>query len=98
MYFITALVCTVIAGALWFFFRDRKRLHLDVLTITYGASTLMWLIDVIYTAADGEAPLTFEPLDGWIALWTVLGSLFFWIVLSFILNNNVKVENKSEKK
>lgn len=98
MYFITALVCTVIAGALWFFFRDRKRLHLDVLTIIYGASTLMWLIDVIFTAADGEAPLGFAPTDGWISLWTVLGSLFLWLVLSFILNNNAKVENKSEKK
>jgi len=90
MYFITALVCTAIAATLWFFFRDRKALHLDFLTIIYGAASLMWTIDVIFTAAEGEAPLTFEPLDGQIALWTVLGGLFLWMIISFIFNHKDK--------
>lgn len=91
MYFLTALVCSVIAGVLWFFFKDRKALHLDVLAITYGASTLMWLIDCIATAIEGEPFLSFDdPKDGWIALATVLGGIFFWLVLSFIFNNNKK--------
>ena len=90
MYFIAALVSTVIAGVLWFFFRDRKELHLDLLTIIFGAATLMWLIDVIFTAAEGEAPLEFEALDGQIALWTVLGGVFLWQVVSFIFNHKDK--------
>ena len=90
MYFIIALVCTAIAGALWFFFKDRKALHFDILTIIFGASTVMWLIDVIYTAAEGEAPLSFEAEDDWISLWTVLGGIFLWLLLSFIFNNKDK--------
>ena len=90
MYFLIALACTVIAGALWFFFRDRKGLHLDILTIVFGAATVMWLVDVIFTAAEGEAPLEFGVQDGWISLWTVLGGIAFWLVLSFILNNKEK--------
>ena len=90
MYFIAALVSTVIAGVLWFFFRDRKELHLDLLTIIFGAATLMWLIDVIFTAAEGEAPLEFEALDGQIALWTVLGGVFLWQVVSFIFDHKDK--------
>ena len=54
MYFITALIATIISGVLWFLFRDRKALHLEVLAIAYGSATLMWLIDVIFTAADGR--------------------------------------------
>ena len=90
MYFIVALASTIIAGASWFFFRDRKALHLDFLTLIFGASTIMWLIDVIFTAAEGEAPLEFEAQDGWISLWTVLGGIFLWLILSFILNNKDK--------
>ena len=91
MYFLVALAATIIAGVLWFFFRDRKALHLDILAIVFGASTLMWLIDVIFTAAAGEAPLSFEAQDGWISLWTILGGIFLWLLLSFILNNKEKV-------
>ena len=95
MYFIVALAAALIAGVLWFFFRDRKSLHLDVLAIVFGAATLMWLIDVIATAIEGEeAPLSFEALDGWIALWTVLGGVFLWLILSFIFNNKQKVTEK----
>lgn len=90
MYFIVALVCSIIAGVLWFVFRDRNRLHLELLTIVFGAATLMWLVDVIFTAAGGENPFGFTPLDGQIALWTVLGGVGLWMVLAFIFNNNQK--------
>ena len=91
MYFLVSLGCALACGALWFFFRDRKLLHLDVLAITYGASTLMWLIDCIATAIEGEPFLSFDdPMDGWIALATVLGGIFFWLVISFIFNNSKK--------
>ena len=90
MYFIVAVACAAITGVLWFFFRDRKALHLDILTIVFGASAVMWLIDVIFTAAEGENPFGFEALDGWISLWTVLGGVFLWLLLSFIFNNRQK--------
>ena len=95
MYFLTTLVCTIITGVLWFFFKDRKSLRLEILTITFGSSTLMWLIDCIFAAAEGEPFLSFDdPIDGWIALTAFAGAIFFWIVLSFILNNNKRVETK----
>lgn len=91
MYFLTALGCTIIAALLWFFFRDRKNLHLEILAITYGAATLMWLVDCIFSAAGGEGFLSFEfPTDGWISLWTVLGGIFLWLILAFIFNNKEK--------
>ena len=91
MYFLTALACTIIGGVLWFFFKDRKALHLDILTITFGAATLMWLVDCIFSAAGGEGFLSFDdPKDGWVALWTLIGGIFFWLVLSFIFNNKEK--------
>ena len=91
MYFLTALACTVLAGVLWIFFRDRKELHLDLLAIIYGASTLMWLIDCIFSAAKGEGFLDFEdPQGGWIALATVVAGVFLWLVVSFIFNHNKK--------
>ena len=91
MYFLTALACTIVAGVLWYFFRDRKNLHLDVLAIIFGAATIMWFIDCIFSAAGGEGFLSFDdPKDGWVALWTLLGGLFLWLVLSFILNNGKK--------
>ena len=96
MYFLAALVLTIITGALWFFFRDRKNLHLEILPITYGASTLMWLIDCIATAIEEGVFISFEPgeelvTDGWIALFTFLAGIVIWLVLSFILNNRQKV-------
>ena len=91
MYFLTALVCTVIAGVLWFFFKDRKELHLDFLTIIYGAATLMWLIDCFFSVAEGEPFLDFEdPQGGWIALATLVGGVFLWNVVSFIYNHKEK--------
>ena len=92
MYFLTAVVCALVAGVLWFFFRDRKHLHLEILTITYGAAALMWLIDCIATAIEEGVFLSFDdPKDGWIALFTFIGGLFIWMLVSFILNNRQKV-------
>ena len=93
MYFIVSLVCTALAVVLWLVFKDRKALHLDLLAIIFGASSLMWLADVIFTAADGENPFEFEATDGWISLWTLLGGIFFWLLLSFIFNNKDKKVN-----
>lgn len=91
MYFLTAIGCTIIAGLLWFFFRDRKGLHLDVLTIIFGASSIMWLVDCFYSLFNEGVFLSFDdPKDGWIALWTVIGGLFLWMLISFILNNKKK--------
>ena len=93
MYFLTTLGCTVIAGVLWFFFRNRKGLHLDILAITFGAATLMWLIDCIYSVAEGGSFIDFsDPVDGWIALASFFGAIFLWLVISFILNNKQKQE------
>ena len=95
MYFLTALVCTIISATLWFFFKSRKGLHLDILTIIYGASTMMWLIDCIFSAVGGEPFISFDdPKDGWISLATVLGGVFLWLVISFIMNNLKKEETK----
>ena len=92
MYFLVALACALISGALWFIFKDRKGLHLEILAITFSAATLMWLIDCIFSAAKGEGFITFDdPKDGWIALFTLLGGVFFWLVFSFVLNNKQKV-------
>jgi hypothetical protein len=53
----------------------------------------MWLIDCIFTAAEGEPFLSFgDPIDGWIALAAFGGAIFFWLVLSFILNNKQKAK------
>ena len=91
MYFLTALVCAVVAGVLFYFFRDRKALHLDFLTITFAAATLMWLVDCIASAIGGEPFLSFDdPQDGWVALWTLLGGIGLWLVVSFVMNNGKK--------
>ena len=104
MYFLAALIATIIVGVLWLVFKSRKKLHLDILTIIFGAATLMWLIDCIFSAAHGEPFLTLivDPedaeavagliQDGWVAVWTLLGGLFLWMLLSFILNNREKKE------
>lgn len=93
MYFLIALGCSLITGTLWLAFKTRKRLHLDVLAIIFGAATLMWFIDCCFSAAKGEGFLGFDELvtDGWISLWTILGSLFLWVIISFVLNNRQKV-------
>jgi len=98
MYFLTALVCAIVSGVLWFFFRDRKGLHLDVLAIIFSAATLMWLVDCFFTLADEGVFLSFDdPKDGWIALWTVAGGVFLWLILSFIFNFSGKTGDSASK-
>ena len=92
MYFLTALACAIASGILWYVFRDRKALHLEILFVTFGAASLMWLIDCIFSAADGEPFVEFGAVDGQIALWTVILGLFFWLIMGFILNNKDKKE------
>lgn len=97
MYFLVALGLTICSGIVWYFCRNKKELHLEILPITYGAATLMWLIDCIASAAKGEGFLGFEiPLDIWISLWTFGAGLLFWgaitIVLYFV--NKKKTQNK----
>lgn len=92
MYFLVALVAMIASGLLWLFFRQRKKLHLEFLAISFGAATLMWLIDCIASAIKGEGFLSFEfPTDGWISLWTVVGGVLLWLILAFIINNKEKV-------
>jgi len=86
MYFLVALFLALVSGCLWYFFRNKKELHLEILPITYGAATLMWLIDCIASAAKGEGFLSFEiPLDIWISLWTLGAGLLFWGVIVLVL-------------
>ena len=88
MYFLVALGMTLISLCLLLFVKTKKNLHFGILTIIFGAATLMWLIDCIFSAAGGDPFLSFDdPMDGWIALATVLAGVFFWLVVSFVMNN-----------
>ena len=86
MYFLVALGLALISAALAYVFRKHRVLHLEILAITYGAATLMWLIDCIASAIkDGEF-LSFEiPLDIYISLWTFGGGILFWGIITLVL-------------
>ena len=90
MYLIVTFVSAIISGILWFIFKDRKKLHLDILTIAFSAATLMWLVDAFVAVANGEPFVSFEASDGIIAIATVVGGLFLWLLVGFILNNKEK--------
>lgn len=87
MYFLVALGMTLISLCLFLFVKPKKvKLHFDILAIIFGAATLMWLIDCIASAINGEGFLSFEiPLDIWISIWTVVGGLIFYGVMFLIL-------------
>jgi hypothetical protein len=86
MYFLVALFLALVSTCLWYLLRSKKALHLEVLAITYGAATLMWLVDCIASAAGGEGFLSFEmPIDIWISLWTFGAGLLFWGVITLVL-------------
>ena len=86
MYFLVALFLALVSACLAFFLRKHRALHLEILAITYGAATLMWLIDCIASAIEGEGFLSFEiPLDIWISVWTLLGGLLFWAIICLVL-------------
>ena len=87
MYFLVALVSTIISLVLFILFKKNKRLHLDILTIIYGAATLMWLVDCIVSSIKGEGFLSFEiPTDIYISVWTFLGGLLLWGIITFFIN------------
>ena len=88
MYFLVALFLALVSAVIWYVFRDKKELHLEILPITYGAATLMWLIDCIASAIEGDGFLSFEEigLDAWISLWTFLAGLAFWGVITLVLH------------
>lgn len=87
MYFLVALFLALVSACVWYIFRNKKHLHLEILPITYGAATLMWLIDCIACAIEGEGFLSFDEigLDLWISLWTFLAGLAFWGCITFVL-------------
>ena len=95
MYFLVALVLALASTCAWYFLREKKALHLEVLAITYGAATLMWLVDCIASAAGGEGFLSFEmPIDIWISIWTFGAGLLFWGVITLVLYLKNKKANK----
>ncbi|MBO4703351.1 MAG: hypothetical protein J5617_00775 [Bacilli bacterium] len=86
MYFLVALFLALLSAGLAFIFRKHKALHLEILAITYGAATLMWLIDCIAGAIKEGEFLSFEiPLDIWISIWTFASGLLFWGVITLVL-------------
>ena len=85
MYFLVALGMSLISLCL-FLFVKKKNLHFEILTIVFGAATLMWLIDCIASAIEGEGFLSFElPVDLWISIWTVIGGIIFYLIVLLIL-------------
>lgn len=94
MYFLVSLGLALISACLWYFLRNKKKeLHLEVLAITFGASTLMWLIDCIASSVQGEGFLSFEmPIDLYISLWTLAGGVIFWVIITVVLNFKKKKE------
>lgn len=86
MYFLVALGMTLISLCLYLFVKTKRNLHFGILTIIFASATLMWLIDCIASAIEGEGFLSFEiPLDIWISIWTVVGGLIFYGVMFLIL-------------
>ena len=98
MYFLVALGMTIISLCLYFFVKTKKNLRFELLAITFGAATLMWLIDCIAGAIEEGQFLSFElPLDIWISVWTVVGGIVFYLLLLlifFIKDRKQKVVNE----
>ena len=88
MYFLVALGLAALSTGLWYFFKDKKKeLHFEILAITFGAATLMWLIDCIASAVQGEGFLSFDmPIDIYISIWTLAAGVVFWGIITLILN------------
>jgi len=85
MYFLVALGMTLISLCLFLFVKTKKNLHFGILTIIFAAATLMWLVDCIASAIEGEGFLSFElPLDIWISIWTVIGGIIFYAIMLLI--------------
>jgi len=100
MYFLTALLCTIVFVLLWLLVKGKKELHFEYGAIIFGGATAMWLIDCIASAIGGEGFLSFDEigLDLWISLWTVLSGLFLWCAIVFIPMIVKKSKAKKEGK
>ena len=88
MYFLVALGLAALSTGLWYFLKHKKKeLHFEILAITFGAATLMWLIDCIASAVQGEGFLSFDmPIDIYISIWTLAAGVVFWGIITLILN------------
>ena len=88
MYFLVALGLAALSTGLWYFLKDKKKeLHFEILAITFGAATLMWVIDCIASAVQGEGFLSFDmPIDIYISIWTLAAGVVFWGIITLILN------------
>lgn len=94
MYFLVALGMTIISLCLYFFVKTKRNLRFELLAITFGAATLMWLIDCIAGAIEEGQFLSFElPLDIWISVWTVVGGIAFYLLLLLIFT----IKDKKQK-
>ena len=95
MYFLVALAATIISLGLFLLLKKNKNLHFEILSIIFGAATLMWLVDCIKSAIDGEGFLSFEiPTDIYISVWTFFGGILLWgiiLLILFLKNKNQKV-------
>ena len=100
MYFLTALLFTIIFVVLWLFVKTKKPLHFEYAAIIFGAATAMWFIDCVACAIEGEGFLSFEEigLDLWISLWTVLSGLVLWcaIVVTPLIVQKCKAKKESK--
>ena len=95
MYFLTALGMSIISLCLLLFVKNKRNLHFGILTIIFSSATLMWLIDCIASAIEGEGFLSFEiPLDIWISVWTVIGGLIFYCIMLLIFYIQGRKANK----
>jgi len=93
MYFLTALLFTIVFILLWLLVKGKKELHFEYGAIIFGGATAMWFIDCIASAIEGEGFISFEELslDLWISLWTALAGLFLWcaiVVIPLIIKKN----------
>ncbi len=95
MYFLLALGLTILSFILFIIFRNKKRWHLEILTIIYGAATLMWLIDCFASLIKKEGFLSFEmPIDLYISLWTLVGGLLLWGIIILVINKKDKTNHR----
>lgn len=97
MYFIIALILTIFSALVWFVFKNKKKLHLEILFIIYGAATLMWLVDCFASLIEEGEFIDFaDPMGGWISLLTFIGGIVLWIFILLILNSKKSLEYKEE--
>lgn len=87
MYFLTSLILTIISAILWLIFKNKNKLHLEILTLTFGAATLMWFIDCIFSLKEDGVFISFNDSKGIIiSVFTFIAGMVFWLFMILILN------------